>query len=70
MYKRQVPVSAHWGVPDPAAATGTDAEIAQAFNDVHRVMATRIGLLAALPVETLSRTSLQTAVDDIGKTGA
>lgn len=62
------PISAHWSIPDPGAATGTEAEIAHAFNRAHRLLATRIGLLAALPVETLGRNSLQSEVENIGNT--
>ena len=64
------PVTAHWGVPDPAAAAGSDAEIGAAFNLAHRTLATRIGLFAALPVATLERKSLQSQLDAIGKADA
>ncbi|RMA41409.1 metalloregulator ArsR/SmtB family transcription factor [Rhodophyticola porphyridii] len=61
------PISAHWGLPDPAKATGTDAEIALAFADAYRTLDTRIRAFAALPFETLDRMSLQTEADRIGK---
>lgn len=64
------PVTAHWGVPDPAAATGSDAEIGAAFTLAHRMLATRIGLLTALPLATLDRISLQSQLDTIGKIDA
>lgn len=61
------PMSAHWGVPDPAAATGTDAEIAFAFDDTYRMMNARISIFTALPLSSLDKLSLQNRLDDIGK---
>lgn len=61
------PMSAHWGVPDPAAATGSEAEIAAAFNAAHRTLATRIGLFTALPIGSLERMSLKRKLDQIGE---
>lgn len=61
------PVSAHWGVPDPAAVTGSDAEQAAAFNAAHQALATRLSLFTALPVETLERKSLLARVTEIGQ---
>src|SRR5882762_2163318 len=43
------PMTAHWGIPDPAAAQGTDAEIAVAFSDAYRMLNQRIGVFVALP---------------------
>jgi len=60
------PVTAHWGIPDPAAATGTDAEIAVAFGQAARLLRNRIGLLLALPVETLDHMSLLAKTREIG----
>ncbi len=62
------PVSAHWGVPDPAAATGTEAERRLAFADTHRMLYQRIGIFTNLPIESLDRLSLQQRVEEIGKT--
>jgi protein-tyrosine-phosphatase len=62
------PMTAHWGVPDPAAATGTDAEIATAFRDAYHQLQRRIELFANLPVRSLDRMSLKKRLDDIGKT--
>jgi protein-tyrosine-phosphatase len=62
------PMSAHWGVPDPAAATGTEAEIRQAFNDTHRMLHNRIAIFVNLPIDSLDRLGLQRRLDDIGKT--
>jgi protein-tyrosine-phosphatase len=61
------PMTAHWGVPDPAEATGSPAEIALAFNDAYRMLAQRIGVFAALPLRTLDKLSLQTKLREIGR---
>ena len=63
------PVSAHWGMPDPVRATGTDAERALAFQHAYGVLQNRIRAFAALPVESLDRIALQRAVDDIARAG-
>lgn len=60
------PITAHWGVPDPAAATGTDAEVAVAFREAARLLRNRIELLLALPIAKLDRMSLQARTRDIG----
>ena len=60
------PITAHWGVPDPAAATGSEAEIAVAFRDAARQLRNRIELLVALPTAQLDRMSLQARLRDIG----
>lgn len=61
------PVTAHWGIPDPAAATGTEAEVELAFIEAARRLRNRIELLMALPVEKLDRLSLQARLREIGK---
>ena len=61
------PMSAHWGVPDPAAATGTDAEISFAFTDAYRMLLTRISIFVNLPMAQLDRLSLQKELDRIGQ---
>lgn len=61
------PMSAHWGVPDPAAAEGSDAMIAQAFSDAYRMLQNRITIFTSLPLAGLDRLSLQKRIDDIGK---
>ena len=61
------PMTAHWGLPDPAGARGSDAEIALAFADAYRMLNARIGAFASLPFESLDRMSLQARVDRIGK---
>jgi arsenate reductase len=65
------PMTAHWGVPDPAAATGTPAEVALAFKDAYRMLLQRIGIFIALPLTSLDRLTLQNRLKDIGRmTGA
>ena len=59
------PVTAHWGVPDPVKAEGTDAEKSLAFQQAYGALRNRIRTFAALPLETLDRVALQRAVDDI-----
>jgi arsenate reductase len=61
------PMTAHWGIPDPAAATGTEAEIALAFNNAYRMLNRRIGIFTALPIASLSRLGLQEKLTDIGR---
>jgi arsenate reductase len=61
------PVSAHWGMPDPAKAEGTDAQKSLAFQETYGALKTRIAAFAALPIESLDRMSLQRAVDDIAR---
>jgi arsenate reductase (thioredoxin) len=61
------PMTAHWGVPDPAAATGTEAENRYAFADAFRMLTNRINILVSLPLESLDRLSLQRRLDEIGK---
>lgn len=60
------PMTAHWGIADPAAATGTQAEIGVAFADAARMLRNRIELLLALPVASLDRMSLQHHLREIG----
>lgn len=62
------PMTAHWGVPDPAAVVGTEAEIAVAFSETWRVLQNRITAFASLPLAGLDRLSLQKRLNDIGKT--
>ena len=61
------PMTAHWGVPDPAAATGTETEIAAAFRDAFLRLQRRIEVFASLPVRSLDRMSLQKRLDEIGQ---
>jgi arsenate reductase len=61
------PITAHWGIPDPVAASGTQAEIALAFKDAYRMLNRRIDLLLALPIEKLDRLVLTTRLKEIGR---
>ena len=60
------PMSAHWGVPDPAAAEGTEAERRLAFADTYRMLTNRISIFTNLPLSSLDRLSLQKHLDSIG----
>lgn len=62
------PITAHWGIPDPAAATGTEAVRRAAFLDAFRSLSRRIGVFVSLPVASLDRLSLQRRLDEIGRT--
>ena len=61
------PMTAHWGVPDPADATGTPAEVALAFKDAYRMLHQRIAVFTALPMRSLDRLSLQARLKEIGR---
>ncbi len=61
------PMTAHWGVPDPAEAQGSAAEIALAFKDAYRMLHQRIGIFVALPIRSLDKLSLQTRLTEIGR---
>ena len=60
------PMTAHWGVPDPAAVEGTPAEIGAAFADTYRMLNSRISLFMNLPLAALDKLSLQRRLDEIG----
>lgn len=60
------PISAHWGVPDPAAAQGTETERALAFADAFRRLSSRIGQFTNLPIDSLDRIALRSVVTEIG----
>ena len=61
------PMTAHWGVPDPAEAKGSPAEIALAFKDAYRMLHQRIGVFTALPIRSLDQLSLQQRLNEIGR---
>ena len=61
------PMSAHWGVPDPAAATGSEAEVRLAFSEAYRMLNNRISVFVSLPLASLDRLALQRHLDAIGK---
>jgi arsenate reductase len=60
------PMTAHWGIPDPAAATGSQVEISRAFANAYGAMNNRIAVFVNLPLESLDRLSLQARLDGIG----
>lgn len=60
------PITAHWGIPDPAIAEGTPEEIARAYNQAFSALDRRIGLFLSLPIHTLDRLALQKQLDAIG----
>jgi arsenate reductase len=62
------PISGHWGMPDPVKVTGTDAQKSLAFQQAYGALKHRIEAFAALPMKSLDRIALQSAVDDIGRT--
>ncbi len=64
------PMTAHWGIPDPAAVTGSDAEVHAAFFDAYRMLRNRIALFTALPLASIDRMSLQAKLSAIGTAGA
>jgi len=61
------PMTAHWGVPDPAEAKGNDAEVALAFKDAYRMLHQRISIFTSLPLGSLDRLSLQRKLKEIGQ---
>jgi arsenate reductase (thioredoxin) len=61
------PMTAHWGVPDPAPVKGTPEEIVRAFRDAFVLLDRRIGLFLSLPLASLQRMAIQTEIDKIGK---
>jgi arsenate reductase len=61
------PMTAHWGIPDPAAVKGTPEEIKRAFSQAFAILDRRINLFLRLPLSTLDRFVLQKQINDIGK---
>ena len=61
------PMTAHWGLPDPVKALGTEAERNLAFADTMRMLTQRIGIFVSLPLDKLSKLSLQKELDEIGR---
>jgi arsenate reductase len=64
------PMTAHWGLPDPSLAEGSDEVVRHAFNQAFRQLATRIGLFVSLPLDKLDRLALRKKLDDIGSAKA
>ena len=63
------PMTAHWGVEDPAAVEGTDEQKRLAFRNAFTTLASRINLFMNLPVDKLDRLTLRAKLQEIGKTG-
>jgi arsenate reductase len=61
------PMTAHWGMPDPAAVEGTDAERHLAFADTYRMLNNRISIFVSLPMSSLDKLALQRRLDEIGR---
>ncbi len=64
------PVTAHWGIPDPAAVEGSEAKQERAFRTAYLALENRIKLFVALPLEKLDRMAIKHNLDDIGRRGA
>ena len=62
-------MSAHWGIPDPAAVEGNEAEQRIAFADAYRMLFNRISIFVNLPMASLDRLTLQRRLDEIGQEG-
>jgi arsenate reductase (thioredoxin) len=61
------PLTAHWGVPDPAAVQGTEKEVQRAFNNAFCMLQRRIDLFLSLPLKSIDRLALQREIDNIGR---
>jgi arsenate reductase (thioredoxin) len=61
------PMTAHWGVPDPATVSGNQARVQRGFRDAFLILERRIGLFLCLPLATLDRLALKQQVDNIGQ---
>lgn len=64
------PISAHWGVPDPAAVQGSPEEVQRAYRDAFFMLDRRISLFLALPLSSLDKLTLKQELDNIGRTSA
>jgi len=62
-----MPMTAHWGIPDPAAAKGTPQEVARAFRDAFVVLDRRIRLFTSLPMDALESLALKQKIEEIGR---
>jgi protein-tyrosine-phosphatase len=61
------PMTAHWGIPDPAEATGKEAEVRFAFADALRMLTNRVNIFISLPMKSLDQLTLQKRLDEIGR---
>jgi protein-tyrosine-phosphatase len=64
------PITAHWGLPDPAAVQGSDEDKRKAFFAAYNLLAHRIGIFSNLRLESLDRLALKSRVDEIGRSGS
>lgn len=64
------PITAHWGLPDPAAVEGPDDRRRQAFREAYQQLESRIKLFVALPIDKLDRMAIKRHADDIGRIGS
>ncbi|WP_260517434.1 arsenate reductase ArsC [Aliiroseovarius sp. M344] len=64
------PMTAHWGVPDPAKVEGSEAVRRVAFSETYRMLRNRISVFVDLPISSLDRMALKRRLDDIGDTAA
>ena len=64
------PMTAHWGLPDPATVEGSDEEKRRAFADTFRALSNRISIFTNLPMDKLDKLGLQKKLDAIGKSGS
>jgi|SRR5437868_15072321 arsenate reductase len=60
------PITAHWGIPDPAAVKGTEEQVRKAFREAFFLLDRRISLLLSLPMATMDRLALKKELDEIG----
>jgi arsenate reductase len=60
------PMTAHWGVPDPAAVKGSEQEVDRAFREAFTILDRRISLFLSLPLESIDRLALKKEIDEIG----
>ncbi len=61
------PMTAHWGIPDPAAQEGSEAEIGAAFMDAYRMLERRISVFASLPMQSIDKLAIKKKIDAIGQ---
>jgi arsenate reductase len=61
------PMTAHWGVPDPAAVHGIQEQVQRAFREAFFILERRIGLFLSLPLTTIGKLALQQKIEDIGR---
>jgi arsenate reductase (thioredoxin) len=61
------PMTARWGIPDPAAVTGSPEEVERAYRDAFAILDRRIGLFLALPLSALAQLAVQTKIESIGR---